>query len=79
MQESPILKTSCVSSGDKPRRINIGTKIGAIIAHLAESTGIKIFINVVRIMKLIVRGRPTNPIDSKILAPVTEIIIPMLE
>mgnify|MGYP003272409146 CR=1 FL=1 len=37
VHESPIRYASCVNSGLYPIVINIGTKIGAIIAHFAEA------------------------------------------
>lgn len=77
--ESPILYAACVSSGEKPRRMNIGTKIGAMIAHFAESTAMKMLINAVKTIKLTRRGIPVKPTDSRKLAPDTEIIVPRFE
>ena len=62
VEESPILKTAWASSGDRPKRINIGTKIGAIMIHFAESIGKKRLIKAVKKIKPIINGNPTNPI-----------------
>ena len=45
--------------------MNIGTKIGAMIAHFAESTAIKMLINAVNTMKQIISGSPVNPTDFR--------------
>lgn len=59
--------------------MNIGTKIGAMIAHFAESTAMKMLINAVNTMKQIISGSPVNPTDFRKSAPDTEITVPRLE
>ena len=59
--------------------MNIGTKIGAIIAHFAESTAIKILINAVSTIKQAINGSPVKPTDFKKSAPATEMIVPRFE
>ena len=59
--------------------MNIGTKIGAMIAHFAESTAIKMLINAVNTMKQIISGSQVNPTDFRKSAPDTEIMVPRLE
>ena len=59
--------------------MNMGTKIGAMIAHFAESTAMKILMNAVSTIKQIISGSPTNPTDCRKLAPDTEIMVPRFE
>ena len=49
--------------------MNIGTKIGAKIAHLAEPEDTKILTNAKRIMKDTQSGIPVKPMFSKKSAP----------
>ena len=77
--ESPILYAAWVSSGERPRRMNMGTKIGAMMAHLAESTAMKILIPAVSRIKQTIKGSPVSPTDWRKSAPLTEIMVPRLE
>lgn len=43
--ESPIRYAACVSSGVNPSSMTIGTKIGAMMGHLAEALPMNRFIN----------------------------------
>ena len=76
VDESAILYAICVSSGESPISKNIGTKIGAIIAHFAEADPINKFKNDVNKINIIIRGMPVSPILFKKFAPFTERIVP---
>ena len=56
--------------------INIGTKIGAMIAHFAEADPINRLIKADRMINRITSGTPVNLIDSKNSAPFTDRIVP---
>ncbi len=77
--ESPMRYATWVSSGERPSRINMGTKIGAMIAHFALSTAIKMLMKAVRMMKQITSGSPTKPMSLRKFAPDTEMMVPRLE
>ena len=59
--------------------MNMGTKMGAMMAHLALSTAMKMLIKAVRMIKQIIRGRPTKPMPFRKFAPETEMMVPRLE
>ena len=77
--ESPIRYAAWLTSGEIPNCINIGTKIGAIIAHFAESAAITISIRADNKIKITKIG--TTPISSfsNKLAPLTAITVPKFE
>ena len=76
VDESAILYAIWLSSGESPIFMNIGTKIGAMIAHLAEADPINRLMKADRMIKRITNGTPVNFIDSKNSAPFTDRIVP---
>ena len=77
--ETPILKAACVSSGESPRFINIGTKIGAIIAHFAESTAINKFIKAIKKIKTMIRLITVSQTSFRKIEPFIESTSPIFE
>ena len=78
VEESPILYAICVNSGEYPIPINIGTNIGAIIAHFADAEPINKLMNAVTAINANSNGIPLIPVASKKLAPLTAITVPNL-
>ncbi len=68
-----------MNSGVNPTFINIGTKTGARIAHLAEADPMKILMNATTKINKITSGIPCNPIAVNKSAPLTAIIVPKFE
>ena len=58
VQESPILYAICVNSGLYPRVMNMGTNMGAMMAHLAEAEPRNRSIMQTSITKPMARGMP---------------------
>ena len=76
VEESPILYANWVNSGVYPSLINIGTNIGAIIAHLADADPINRFINAETKTNRTIKGNPVNPILCRKSAPLTATKVP---
>ena len=70
--ESAIRKAACVNAGEKFSFINIGTKIGAISAHLAEALPITKLISIVIPIKHIINGAPVSLLLLKNSEPCTD-------
>ncbi len=77
--ESPIRNAACVSSGEYPNCINIGTKIGPSNAHLADAEPISRFTTAVNPMIPRIVTPPGNPKCSNPRAPFTAINAPKFE
>lgn len=75
---SPIRYTTCESSGEYPIIINIGIKIGARIAHLADALPINMLIAAERRIKRIIKGISPISADISSPAPLTARIMPRL-
>src|SRR5699024_2057941 len=66
--ESPILYATCVIAGTSPTCINIGTKMGAIIAYFAESASIsELIIITVRKINTINKETTNNEFSYSII------------
>src|SRR5699024_12322443 len=76
--ESAIRYAICVTSGEYPNCIIIGTNIGAIIAHFAEALPINKLMNAQMIIKTINNGITVKLMLSKKLAPNTPTSKPIL-
>ena len=75
---SPILNAICVNAGEYPNIINIGTNIGAIIAHFADALPMNKLIIQHSIMNPIISGTPLIFAFCKNSAPFTDKTIPRL-
>src|SRR5699024_1163101 len=76
--ESPIRYATCVKAGSIFININIGTKIGLKIAHLAALLEIKMLISEEIKINNKIKGNPFNPIPSIKFAHLIEMINPKL-
>ncbi len=75
MIESPTRYNSWVNAGWKPTDMNIGTKIGAKIAHFAEALPMKRFANAIITTKASRNGTGADaiPAERRNSAPFTAI------
>ena len=76
--QSPIRYAICVNAGLYPTIINIGTNIGASIAHFADALPINKFIKHESIINPTNKAGPPIPAFSRNSPPLTAIIIPKL-
>src|SRR5690625_824784 len=79
VNESPTRYAACVSSGENPSNINIGTNIGASTAHLADTLPTNRLTNPVTITNPMTSGRPVKPIACNPLAPLIATMLPRFD